>query len=230
MWKVCVWGGGIFFFSIWIWELQWKKQPVENRGDSFISSLEKPLVWYLIDEGELFPKRVFFFFFFFFILSWQPRRRIIVPFHVWTLFCSLSLSHCARMSSCILPLGKYWEIGEARSRWVEGNEWAAGAGRRERGCCEIWNRCCTNRMGATAFQFGQISCAIFLNITKTNYPGPWCMFLLLWKTIKLCKWLMPFHTARFSLWISKVFFFLSTLSMFKAKAIVLKKSPWCLSS
>lgn len=78
-------------------------------------------------------------------------------------------------------------------------------GRRERGCCEIWNRCCTNRMGAAAFQFGQISCAIFLNITKTNYPGPWCMFLLLWKTIKLCKWLMPFHSAIFSLWISKVF-------------------------
>lgn len=32
------------------------------------------------------------------------------------------------------------------------------------------------------------------------------MFLLLWKTIKLCKWLMPFHTAIFSLWISKVLF------------------------
>lgn len=41
---------------------------------------------------------------------------------------SLSLSHCARMSSCILPLGKYWEIGEARRRWVEGNEWAAEKG------------------------------------------------------------------------------------------------------
>lgn len=105
------------------------------------------------------------------------------------------------MSSCILPLGKYWEIGEARSRWVEGNERTA-----EEGGGEIWNCCYTNRMGAADFQFGQISCAIFLNITKTNYPGPWCMFLLLWKTIKLCKWLMPFHTARFSLWISKVFF------------------------
>lgn len=114
---------------------------------------------------------------------------------------SLSPSHCARMSSCILPLGKYWEIGEARSRWVEGNERTA-----EEGGGEIWNCCYTNRMGAADFQFGQISCAIFLNITKTNYPGPWCMFLLLWKTIKLCKWLMPFHTARFSLWISKVFF------------------------
>lgn len=90
---------------------------------------------------------------------------------------------------------------------VSGREWVNGSnGRREGGCCKIWNRRCTNRMGATAFQFSQISCAIFLNITKTNYPGPWCMFLLLWKTIKLCKWFMPFHTAIFSLWISKVFF------------------------
>lgn len=89
---------------------------------------------------------------------------------------------------------------------VSGEEWVNGRnGRRDRGCCKIWNCCCSNRMGATAFQFGQISCAIFLNITKTNYPGPWCMFLLLWKTIKLCKWFMPFHTAIFSLWISKVF-------------------------
>lgn len=90
---------------------------------------------------------------------------------------------------------------------VSGGEWVnVRNGRRDRGCCKIWNRCCTDRMGTAAFQFGQISCAIFLNITKTNYPGPWCMFLLLWKTIKLYKWFMPFHTAIFSLWISKVFF------------------------
>lgn len=135
----------------------------------------------------------------------MPRRRIIVPFHVWTLFCSLSLSSRARTSSCILPPGKYWEIGEARSRWVEGNERARSSSRRrDGGCWKIWNRCCTNHMGAVAFQFGQISRTIFLNITKTNYPGPWCMFLLLWKTIKLYKWFMPFHAAIFSLWISKV--------------------------
>lgn len=86
---------------------------------------------------------------------------------------------------------------------VSGGEWASSR-RRDGGCCKIWNRRCTNHMGAVAFQFGQISRAIFLNITKTNYPGPWCMFLLLWKTIKLYKWFMPFHAAIFSLWISKV--------------------------
>ena len=162
----------------------------------------------------------------FFVLSWQPRR-IIVPFHVWTLFCSLSLFSLCKNEQLYIATGQV--LRDRRSKEpVSGGEWVSGRdGRREGGCCEIWNRCCTNRMGATAFQFGQISCAIFLNITKTNYPGPWCMFLLLWKTIKLCKWLMPFHTAIFSLWISKVFF---SPSMFKAKAIVLKKSPWCLSS
>ena len=91
---------------------------------------------------------------------------------------------------------------------VSGGEWVNGSeGWREGGCCETWNCFYTNRMGATDFQFGQIGCTNFLNITKTNYPGPWCMFLLLWKTIKLCKWLMPFHSAIFSLWISKLFFF-----------------------
>lgn len=113
--------------------------------------------------------------------------------------------------------------GGGRGEWVNGRN-----GRREGGCCEIWNRRCTNRMGATAFQFGQISHAIFLDITKTNYPGPWCVFLLLWKTIKLCKWLMPFHTATvYSLSEYQKFF---PLFMFKENAIVLKKSPWCLSS
>lgn len=101
--------------------------------------------------------------------------------------------------------------------------------RRKGGCCEMWNRRCTNHMGATAFQSGQIRCTIFLNITKTNYPGLWCMLLLLWKTIKLCKWLMPFHITILSPWISRFFFF-NLHFMFKAKAIVLKKSPWCLSS
>lgn len=86
---------------------------------------------------------------------------------------------------------------------VSGGEWASSR-RRDGGCCKIWNRRCTNHMGAVAFQFGQISRTIFLNITKTNYPGPWCMFLLLWKTIKLYKWFMPFRAAIFSLWISKV--------------------------
>lgn len=73
-------GGGDLFFFIWIWELQWKKQPVENRGDSFISSLEKPLVWYLIDEGELFPKRVFFFFFFFSFYHGSLEEGSLSPF------------------------------------------------------------------------------------------------------------------------------------------------------
>lgn len=97
--------------------------------------------------------------------------------------------------------------------------------RRDGGCSKIWSRRCTNHMGVVAFQFGQIRLTFFLNITKTNYPGPWCMFLLLWKTIKLYKWFMPFHTAIFSLWISKV-----PPPMFKAMAFVLRKSPWCLSS
>lgn len=118
-----------FFYQLNMWtksfhlNLRASLEKKPWRTEVIASSLlEKPLVWYLIDEAELFPKRVFF------VLSWQPRRRIIVPFHVWTLFCSLSFSHCARMSSCILPLGKYWEIGEARSRWVEGNEWTAETG------------------------------------------------------------------------------------------------------
>lgn len=133
-----------------------------------------------------------------FVLSWQPRRRIIVPFHLWTLSLSLSLSLC-KNEQLYIATGQV--LRDRRSKEpVSGGEWANGRGG------EIWNCCYTNRMGAADFQFGQISCAIFLNITKTNYPGPWCMFLLLWKTIKLCKWLMPFHTARFSLWISKVFF------------------------
>lgn len=91
---------------------------------------------------------------------------------------------------------------------VSGGEWVSGRdGWREWGYCEKWSCFSTNRMGDADFQFGQIIFTIFLNITQTNYPGPWCMFLLLWKTIKLCKWLMPFHSAIFSLWISKVFFF-----------------------
>lgn len=111
---------------------------------------------------------------------------------------SLSLSLC-KNEQLYIATGQV--LRDRRSKEpVSGGEWANGRGG------EIWNCCYTNRMGAADFQFGQISCAIFLNITKTNYPGPWCMFLLLWKTIKLCKWLMPFHTARFSLWISKVFF------------------------
>lgn len=108
---------------------------------------------------------------------------------------------------------------------VSGGEWASSR-RRDGGCSKIWNRRCTNHMGAVAFQFGQISRTFFLNITKTNYPGPWCMFLLLWKTIKLYKWFIPFHAAIFSLWISKV----PPPPMFKAMAFVLRKSPWCLSS
>lgn len=132
---------------------------------------------------------------------------------------SLSLSLC-KNEQLYIATGQV--LRDRRSKEpVSGGEWA------EEGGGEIWNCCCTNRMGAADFQFGQISCAIFLNITKTNYPGPWCVFLLLWKTIKLCKWLMPFHTAIFSLNIKSLF---SLLFMFKAKAIVLKKSPWCLSS
>lgn len=107
---------------------------------------------------------------------------------------------------------------------VSGGEWASSR-RRDGGCCKIWNRRCTNHTGAVAFQFGRISRSFFLNITKTNYPGPWCMFLLLWKTIKLYKWFMPFHAAIFSLWISK-----PPPSMLKAMAFVLRKSPWCFSS
>lgn len=154
-----------------------------------------------------------------FVLSWQPRRRIIVPFHLWTL--SLSLSLIVQEWAVVYC---HWASTERSAKQGAG-EWNERTA--EEGGGEIWNCCYTNRMGVADFQFGQISCAIFLNITKTNYPGPWCMFLLLWKTIKLCKWLMPFHTARFSLWISSLF---SLLFMFKAKAIVLKKSPWCLSS
>lgn len=41
-------------------------------------------------------------------------------------------------------------------------------GRREGGCCEIWNCCYTNHMGATDFQFGQISCAIFFKCNKNK--------------------------------------------------------------
>lgn len=130
------------------------------------------------------------------------RRRIIVPFHVWTLFCSLSLSSSCKNEQLYIATGQV--LKDRRSTEpVSGGEWASSR-RRDGGCCKIWNRCCTNRMGAVAFQFGQISRTIFLNITKTNYPGPWCMFLLLWKTIKLYKWFMPFHAAIFSLWISKV--------------------------
>lgn len=159
----------------------------------------------------------------------MPRRRIIVPFHVWTLFCSLSFSSLCKNEQLYIATGQVLRDRQSKEL-VSGEEWVnSGNGRRDGGCCKVWNHCCTNRMGAVAFQFGQISRAIFLNVTKTNYPGPWWMFLLLWKTIKLYKWFMPFHPAIFSLWISKVFFSLP-LSMFKAMAIVLKKSPWCLSS
>lgn len=153
------------------------------------------------------------------------RRRIIVAFHVWTLFCSLSLSSSCKNEHLYIATGQV--LRDRRSTEpVSGGEWASSR-RRDGGCCKIWNRRCTNHTGAVAFQFGQISRTFFLNITKTNYPGPWCMFLLLWKTIKLYKWFMPFHAAIFSLWISKV---PPPPSMFKAMAFVLRKSPWCLSS
>lgn len=132
----------------------------------------------------------------------RRRRRIIVPFHVWTLFCSLSLSPSCKNEQLYIATGQVLK-DRRNTEPVSGGEWASSR-RRDGGCCKIWNRCCTNHMGAVAFQFGQISRTIFLNITKTNYPGPWCMFLLLWKTIKLYKWFMPFHTGIFSLWISKV--------------------------
>lgn len=125
-----------------------------------------------------------------------------MAFHVWTLFCSLSLSSSCKNEQLYIATGQV--LRDRRSTEpVSGGEWASSR-RRDGGCCKIWNRRCTNHMGAVAFQFGQISRTFFLNITKTNYPGPWCMFLLLWKTIKLYKWFMPFHAAIFSLWISKV--------------------------
>lgn len=210
----------IFFVSVFLWaeyvntifssesrSVIGKGAP-ENRGDSFISFLEKPLVWYLIDKAELFPKRVVFLFY-----HGSQEDGSLSPFMCEPCFLlSLPLSLC-KNEQLYIATGQV--LRDRRSKEpVSGGEWVSGRnGRREGGCCEIWNRCCTNRMGATAFQFGQISCAIFLNITKTNYPGPWCMFLLLWKTIKLCKWLMPFHTAIFSLWISKVFFFPPSLCL-----------------
>lgn len=145
--------------------------------------------------------------FFCFIVAAEKEDGSLSPFMCepcFALSLSLPLSLC-KNEQLYIATGQV--LRDRRSKEpVSGREQVNGSeGRREGGCCEIWNRRCTNRMGATAFQFGQISCAIFLNITKTNYPGPWCMFLLLWKTIKLCKWLMPFHSAIFSLWISKVF-------------------------
>lgn len=71
------------------------------------------------------------------VLSWMPRRRrIIVAFHVWTLFCSLSLSSLCKNEQLYIATGQV--LRDRRSTEpVSGGEWASSR-RRDGGCCKIW--------------------------------------------------------------------------------------------
>lgn len=138
------------------------KEAPENRGDSSMSFLE-PLVWYLIDEAELFLKSVFFLFYHGSQEEGSLSTFMCEPCFV--LYLPLSLCKNEQLYIATGQVLRDWRSKEPVSggEWVNCRNW-----RREGGCCNIWNHCCTNRMGATAFQFGQISCAIFLNITKNK--------------------------------------------------------------